>query len=132
MRILQFAFDGEPDNPFLPHHYVARTVAYTGTHDNDTTLGWWNSASPEERGRALDYLGGDDRNIAWTMISAVWHSKAAYAVAPLQDFLMLGSEARMNRPGEPSGNWSWRAERHMLTEEVAQAMAALNREAGRA
>ncbi len=110
MKVLQFAFDGDPDNPFLPENYPERSVAYTGTHDNDTTLGWWHQASNAERANAAGYVTSDD--VAWDLIRAVWQSRARIAVAPLQDFLRLGTSARMNTPGHPTGNWSWRIAPH--------------------
>jgi 4-alpha-glucanotransferase len=83
-------------------------VVYTGTHDNDTTLGWFNSAPESEREFCLRYLGRDGSDIVWDMIRAVWASVAMFALAPMQDLLVLGTEARMNYPGRPGGNWSWR------------------------
>lgn len=107
MKILQFAFSG-PDNPFLPHHYTRDCVAYTGTHDNDTTLGWYKTAPEEERDYCRRYLASSDDQIVWDMIRSVWSSVASIAIAPLQDFLILDSPARMNFPGKPVGNWKWR------------------------
>ncbi|MCS7047554.1 MAG: 4-alpha-glucanotransferase, partial [Gemmataceae bacterium] len=108
MRVLQFAFSDKATNPYLPHNYEARTVVYTGTHDNDTTRGWYQSASEGERDHVRRYLGRDGSDIAWDFIRAAWASVAEIAIAPLQDVLNLGSEARMNTPGRPSGNWTWR------------------------
>lgn len=108
MKILQFAFSGDPEEKFLPHNYPANCVAYTGTHDNDTTLGWYRSAPDSERDFCRRYLGRSSNDIVWNMIRAIWSSVAVFAIAPLQDFLLLGGEARMNYPGNPSGNWSWR------------------------
>ena len=110
MKVVQFAFDGTPDNPFLPHTYPENCVAYSGTHDNNTTIGWFQAASAEERARAMAYLGSDGTDIAADVISAAWASAANLAVAPAQDFLRLDAEARMNTPGKPKGNWSWRME----------------------
>lgn len=107
MKILQFGFSG-PDNPFLPHHYVTNCVAYTGTHDNNTTRGWYESAPEQERDFARRYLGVDGSNFAWDLIRAIWSSAAVFAVAPMQDFLNLGGEARMNFPSRLGGNWEWR------------------------
>ncbi|MBN2085388.1 MAG: 4-alpha-glucanotransferase [Anaerolineales bacterium] len=106
MRILQFAFDGEPDNPFLPHNFEPHTVVYTGTHDNDTTLGWHLSLSEEERARVDAYRDGGEA--AWDFIRMAWASVAETAICPLQDALGLGGEGRMNFPGRPAGNWGWR------------------------
>lgn len=108
MRILQFAFDGKSDNRFLPHNYVSHTAVYTGTHDNDTTHGWFQTAPEHERDCVRRYLARDGHDIAWDLIRLAWSSVAEIAIAPLQDVLDLGSEARMNFPGKPAGNWTWR------------------------
>lgn len=108
MRVLQFAFGDTSQNPFLPHNYDRNTVVYTGTHDNDTTLGWYRTATDFEKDHLRRYLARDDRDIGWDLIRLAWASTADYAIAPLQDVLNLGSEARMNFPGRPEGNWSWR------------------------
>ncbi|HEY8549233.1 MAG TPA: 4-alpha-glucanotransferase [Vicinamibacterales bacterium] len=119
MAILQFAFGTDPQGPdFRPHNYPRNRVAYTGTHDNDTTVGWWTgdvghstrSAEDLERERNYTrrYLGTDGREIHWDFIRAVLASVADTAIIPAQDLLGLGSEARMNQPGKPSGNWRWR------------------------
>jgi 4-alpha-glucanotransferase len=107
MRILQFAWSG-PDNRFLPHHYTRNTVVYTGTHDNDTTVGWYNEAGEGERWFLHRYLPNVGNDIAWDLIRVAWGSVADYAIAPLQDLLRLPTEARMNFPGKPAGNWTWR------------------------
>ncbi len=110
MKILQFAFGGDAADAYLPHNYVdSRCVVYTGTHDNDTTLGWFRTASPECRARVLRYLGRQTEfDLHWEMTRLAWSSVATFAIAPLQDILGLGSEGRMNVPGEPEGNWRWR------------------------
>lgn len=108
MKILQFAFGGGPDNEFLPHKYPRRCVVYTGTHDNDTSKGWYENAPENERDRCRRYLGVDGDDIAWDLIRASWASQADLSMAPLQDVLSLGSESRMNLPGRPDGNWTWR------------------------
>ena len=107
MKILQFAFSG-PDNPFLPHHYPRNCVVYTGTHDNDTSRGWYAHASQAEKDFALRYLNVDGSDFAWDLIRAAWASAAAFALAPMQDLLDLGAEARMNYPSRLGGNWEWR------------------------
>jgi len=107
MKILQFAFSG-PDNPFLPHSYPGNCVVYTGTHDNDTTRGWYRSAPGMERDFCRRYLGRDGTDVVWDLIRAAWSSPAEFALAPMQDLLDLDSEARMNKPGKPSGSWTWR------------------------
>ena len=108
MRILQFAFDGGSDNRFLPHNYDANTVVYTGTHDNDTTWGWYRTAPEHERDNVRRYLARDGSDAAWDLIRLAWGSVASHAIAPLQDVLNLGTEGRMNFPGKPQGNWAWR------------------------
>ncbi len=108
MRVLQFAFADTARQPFLPHNYEQNTVVYTGTHDNDTTVGWYQRASEKEKDHWRRYLARDGRDVAWDMIRLAWASVADYAITPLQDALSLGSEARMNYPGRPQGNWSWR------------------------
>jgi 4-alpha-glucanotransferase len=118
MKVLQFAFSS-PDNPHLPHNFPdANTVVYTGTHDNDTTTGWWNSAPKEEKRIARRYLG--KRNVsAWDLIRLAHASVAARAVVPAQDLLSLASETRMNTPGTAKGNWTWRLEEGALTPDLA-------------
>jgi 4-alpha-glucanotransferase len=108
MKVLQFAFY-EPDSEYLPHRHVENAVVYTGTHDNDTARGWYAALKPEERERVWDYLGSDGREIHWDLIRAAYASVARRAIVPMQDVLGLSSEARMNTPAEPAGNWSWRA-----------------------
>jgi 4-alpha-glucanotransferase len=131
MKVLQFAFD-ETDSNHLPHHYRRRSIAYTGTHDNDTALGWFGAATPATRRRALTYLGGDGSQIHRSLLRAAWTSVADRAVAPLQDVLGLSGEARLNHPGQSSGNWTWRVRDHELTPEAAQDLRELSVAAGRA
>lgn len=125
MRILQFAFTG-PDNPFLPHHYVPNCVAYTGTHDNDTARGWFEAAPEEERNFALRYLGTDGNQFAADLIRTVWASAAVFAIAPMQDFLDLSTEARMNFPSVLGGNWEWRMGLEDLSETILHRLQDLN------
>ena len=109
IRVLHFAFDGAPNNPHLPHRYPLRCLAATGTHDNDTSRGWFDGLEdPWTRDRVRRYLSTDGREIHWDMIRSVMMSEADTAILPTQDLLGLGSEARMNRPGLPTGNWEWR------------------------
>jgi 4-alpha-glucanotransferase len=108
MKILQFAFGSGPENSYLPHNYVREAVVYTGTHDNDTTAGWYAGLSAKEKKQVRDYLGSSGRDIVGDLIRAALASVANMAVIPLQDILKLDSSARMNLPGAPSGNWSWR------------------------
>ena len=117
-RVLQFAFDGNVDNPHLPRNYVPNTVAYTGTHDNATTCGWFEALPEDQRQNLWNYLqrpGGKSDEAAGELIRLVWSSVAALAMAPLQDVLNLGAEARMNVPGRPEGNWRWRCTADMLS-----------------
>ncbi len=108
MRILQFAFGGDASDHFLPHNHAPDTVVYTGTHDNDTTAGWWATASDRERHYARGYLATDGHDMPWTLIRAAMASVADTAVHPLQDVLALPTECRMNYPGQESGWWGWR------------------------
>ena len=125
MKILQFAFSG-PDNVFLPDHYTENCVVYTGTHDNDTTLGWYQTAPEAERDFARTYLHVDGSDFAWDLIRAAWASRAVFALAPMQDFLNLGPEARMNFPGQPTGNWTWRLVEDDLSDPLREKIRALN------
>ncbi|MBK7768656.1 MAG: 4-alpha-glucanotransferase [Sulfuritalea sp.] len=108
MRIVQFAFGEGASHSYLPHNYEVNTVAYTGTHDNDTLIGWWNTASPRERAFARHYLGTDGNSIQWSLMRALSISVARLVVFPMQDVLGLDGRGRMNVPGVPEGNWEWR------------------------
>jgi 4-alpha-glucanotransferase len=131
MKILQFAF-AHPDSPHLPHHYDPNTVVYTGTHDNDTALGWYDDASDEERATAALYLGVQKaEDVPWTLIRSAYTSVANTAIVPAQDILGLGNEARMNLPGAEHDNWSWRLEEGALTEELAENLRKLAEISGR-
>lgn len=125
MKILQFAFSG-PDNAFLPHNYPANCVTYTGTHDNDTSHGWYESASEHECDFARRYLATDGGNFSWNLVRAAWASTAVYAIAPMQDLLELGTEARMNFPSTLGGNWGWRMDIKALTDELRGRLGELN------
>ncbi len=114
MKVMQFAFDGTDDHPFLPHTYDERSVAYTGTHDNDTTAGWWESVDENTRHQVRTYLSCSNGQVVWRMIESILDSDAMLAIFPLQDIFELGQQARMNLPGDPEGNWSWRADHDML------------------
>jgi 4-alpha-glucanotransferase len=127
MAVLQFALGGDPDSPHLPANHEEQQVVYTGTHDNDTTVGWWESLSDEDR--AWSEL--DPADPAWSLLSAAWSSRAALAVAPLQDVLRLGHEARMNLPGSEEGNWGWRYDAKALTGESARELRELTERDGR-
>lgn len=108
MRILQFAFNEDPTHVYLPHNYRANTVAYTGTHDNDTCIGWWQAAAPRERAFAQHYLGTDGDAIQWSLMRALSASVANRVIYTMQDVLELDGRFRMNIPGEPDHNWQWR------------------------
>lgn len=131
MRILQFAFGEGDSNYFLPHHYVANTVAYTGTHDNDTTLGWWSTAAHHEQDFARRYLHSDGTAIHHDMIRALLISAANTVIFPMQDVLGLSSEHRMNFPGQAKGNWEWRFTWNQIDSEYVTTLAALSGENGR-
>ncbi len=129
MRILQFAFDlaesggaFDPRNPFLPHNYAERCVAYTGTHDNDTLAGWLAQASAEERACIVRYLGYEGADSPESLVRELLKSTAAWAIVPLQDLLGLGTEARMNRPSTVGGNWRWRFREGVLSAQRADAL----------
>jgi 4-alpha-glucanotransferase len=116
-RVLQFAFDGHADNPYLPSNYVANTVVYTGTHDNPTTREWYEELPDDQRGNFWSWVKrpwGASHEAAPALMSLAWSSIAALAIAPLQDVLNLGREARMNVPGRADGNWRWRCTEQML------------------
>ena len=134
-RVLQFAFDGDRHSPHLPHNYPANAVVYTGTHDNSTTRGWYETLEDAQRRRLWSYvrrIGGGSREAVTAMLSLAWSSPAALAIAPFQDVLALGDEARMNVPGAAGGNWRWRCTRDTLTPEVFASLLHLTVTAGRA
>ena len=108
IKILQFGLEAGPESLDLPHNYETVTAAYTGTHDNDTSRGWYDRADDTTRHFARRYLTADDREIVPAMVRALWSSVAAWTIVPMQDVLQLGSEARMNRPGQAEGSWTWR------------------------
>ena len=108
MKVLQFAFS-DSSNPFLPHNHLVNCIVYTGTHDNNTTRGWWeNEVDRRTRAFVKDYLGQEIYDIVWTMARAGMRSPAQVFIMPMQDVLSLGADARMNQPGAPAGNWTWR------------------------
>ena len=125
MKVLQFGFDNPGAHIYLPHNYVPNCVAYTGTHDNDTTVGWWASASEETRRYASAYIGEANDGIHWALIRAVLASVARMAIVPLQDVLGLDSGSRMNTPSRQDGNWGWRFEKNALTPPLAEKLATL-------
>lgn len=126
MKILQFGFEGGPSDPFLPHNYQTNCVAYTGTHDNDTARGWYERAPEKYKDFARRYMACPGDAVAWYMIRTIWSSVACFAIAPMQDFLNLGNEARMNYPGRPYGNWAWRMKVSDLSPSLAERIPELN------
>ncbi|MCS6807941.1 MAG: 4-alpha-glucanotransferase [Bacteroidota bacterium] len=129
MKILQFGYEsGDPTDPFLPHNYEPDCVTYTGTHDNDTTLGWFRSCTHERKRNVLEYLrASNEHEVVWEMIRAAYFSTAMYAIIPLQDILCLDTEHRMNFPGKADGNWEYRLLPHQLEETHASTLAKLAR-----
>jgi 4-alpha-glucanotransferase len=128
MRVLQFAFDGHTDNPHLPQNYASNTVVYTGTHDNPTTRGWYEDLSDDQRQNLWKYLKrptGAIADAAPALMELAWSSQAMLAMAPLQDLLNLGKEARMNVPGRTEGNWRWRSTENMLNDPAFEWLGAL-------
>lgn len=132
MKVLQFAFGNDAENPYLPHHHSPEGVVYTGTHDNDTTAGYWRSAPEEVRDHVRRYFGVNGHDAVWDFIRAALGSVATFAIIPMQDLLGLGTEARMNRPSVASGNWSWRLTNDQLRDDVASRFRALVELYGRA
>jgi 4-alpha-glucanotransferase len=133
-RVFQFGFDGNPNNPHLPHNCVPNTVAYTGTHDNTTIRAWFESLPENVRQAARSYAGktgAGTGEVAWDFIRSVWSSKSGLAVAPLQDLLNLGVEGRMNVPGVATGNWRWRCTEAMLKPSIFERLRGLTTSAGR-
>ena len=130
MLILHFAWS-DPTNKYLPHNYDKHYIVYTGTHDNDTTIGWFATASPDERFYMRTYMGTKGDDIAWDLIRLAFTSRANTAIVPLQDVLSLGTSARMNLPGHAGGNWGWRYRERMLSEELAQRLRRLTFATGR-
>lgn len=131
MKIVQFAFGGDGSHEFLPHNFSANVVAYTGTHDNDTAVGWWKNAPQRDRTFAAAYLGATDHDVHWPMMRATANSPARTVVFPMQDILGLGSEHRMNTPGTCDGNWQWRFTWHEVGEEPGKRLAAMTAVSGR-
>lgn len=119
MSILQFAFDGSATNPYLPHNHQRDTVVYTGTHDNDTTLGWYQALEPAQQAFMREYLGRPEEPMPWPLIRSAMASVAGMAIVPMQDVLELGGEHRMNTPGTPAGNWTWRFDWEQLQADLA-------------
>lgn len=137
MAVLHFAFEDGPGNGFLPHNYIRNVVAYTGTHDNDTTVGWWHGNDLTDRGRDyarkyLDLPPSEDPVIHWNSLRFLMASVADRVIAPLQDIMGLGSVARMNTPGRSDGNWTWRFHAEQLGDDLADKLAVMAHTYGRA
>lgn len=126
MRVLQFAFGEDESNHFLPHHYIPNTVAYTGTHDNDTTVGWWGAISERDRTFVQHYLDCDGQSIQWDMMRALSKSIANIVIYPMQDVLGLPDSCRMNYPGQSEGNWEWRFSWNQIQPEHTQTLASIS------
>ena len=126
MKILQFAFAADAKDPFLPHNYPVHCVAYSGTHDNDTVIGWYQTATEHEKDFYRRYMARSGEDVANDLVRGVWSSVAAYAICPMQDLLSLGTEARMNFPGKASGNWSWRMHPDTLSDWLLKKLQELN------
>lgn len=131
MKILQFAFDAGEENEFIPHSFEKNSVVYTGTHDNDTTLGHFLNSKESDKQMMRDYFLINEKDPAWSYIRLAWSTVSNIAIAPLQDVLRLGSEGRMNFPGKASGYWSWRYQADMLTEKHAKELMKLTQIFGR-
>ncbi|GAC1490621.1 MAG: hypothetical protein NVS2B14_02780 [Chamaesiphon sp.] len=133
MKILQFAFGSGSDNVYLPFNYQGNCVVYTGTHDNDTTVGWFNQLSSEEKDALMSYMGCvSSEGIHWDLIRLAFSSVANQAIIPLQDVLGLGTEARINFPSKSEGNWEWRYQSDALTHEICDRLKAFTTTFGRA
>lgn len=127
MKILQFAFGGNAANDYLPHNYPANCVAYTGTHDNPSSLGWYEKIASEiEKQFCRQYMGKTVENIPHAMIRAIWSSVAKLAIAPMQDVLALGANSRMNTPATTQGNWQWRMKPGVLNDEIKTWLSEIN------
>jgi 4-alpha-glucanotransferase len=131
MRILQFGFAGDSADPFLPHNYIHNCVVYTGTHDNDVTVGWFDTAPQDEQEAVLAYFGSDGQDLHWDFIRWLFASVADTAIVPLQEVLSLGPESRMNYPSRLGGNWSWRLLPNALTSEITQRLRTMTEIYGR-
>jgi 4-alpha-glucanotransferase len=131
MKIMVFAFDSDASNEFLPHNHTLDNVVYTGTHDNDTALGWYHRVNGKERDFARRYLARDGHDISWDLIRAAWGSVAVFALAPMQDFLGLDNHARMNHPSTLGGNWIWRMSGEALNDFLRARIAEMNQVYGR-
>ena len=133
-RVLQFAFDGDSHNPYLPSNYDSNTAVYTGTHDNPTTRGWFDELPDDQRKRVSDHLklsSAKSSEAAPALMELAWSSIAALSIAPLQDLLNLGNDSRMNFPGRPEGNWTWRCTADMLSDSAFERLGNLTKKSSR-
>ena len=126
MKILQFAFDSGPDNPYLPHNLVPHSVIYTGTHDNNTSLGWWQALDAASKQRIKDYLHSPCREMPWPLIETALASVSTLAIIPMQDALSLPATSRMNTPGTAKGNWRWRMQDDLCHDGIAKRLKSLS------
>ncbi len=126
MKILHFAFDSGSDNPYLPHNHILNSVIYTGTHDNDTSLGWWDALSTEEQQRVSDYLQIKCDDMPWDLIAVAMASAANLAIFPMQDILSLPTASRMNIPGTAEGNWQWQMQTNALSAQLFERLKELS------
>ena len=132
MKVLEFAFDSEEENDYLPHKYTENCVVYTGTHDNDTIMGWLETAKPADIAYAREYCKmADDEPFNWGLIRTAYESKGDYAIIQIQDILGLGTEARINVPSTLGGNWVWRIDKEVLTQELADKLLSMSKQYGR-
>lgn len=131
MKVLQFAFDKDSSNPFLPHNYNKSCVVYTGTHDNDTTKGWYIEGKNLNKQLLDTYLNFDPAEVSWELVRLAWMSVANIAIAPMQDILQLDSQARMNKPGEATGYWKWRMKKGGITTQLEEKLKTLTEIYGR-
>jgi 4-alpha-glucanotransferase len=131
MKILQFAFNGNPTNPYLPYNISPDSITYTGTHDNDTSIGWLQSLVEDDRLRILRFLDCDEKQFGAKFLRLAFSSSSNLCIIPFQDVLGLGSEHRMNIPGKVSGNWKWRFTKEMIDTEKTGFIAELTEVYGR-
>jgi 4-alpha-glucanotransferase len=127
MKILQFAFDSDGANPYLPHNHSRNSVVYSGTHDNNTTLGWFRQLGAEQQNRVRNYFAWPGEPMPWPIIKSALASPARWAILPLQDPLELGEKQRMNTPGTSENNWQWRFDWHQISDELTRYLHSLNR-----
>ncbi len=131
MRVLQFAFTSDETNEHFPHNITHRNFVYTGTHDNNTIIGWWNELPKDEKKKALEYLKLFNGSISERIIEWTWSSNAEISIVPLQDVMKLGEVARMNVPGIASGNWKWRYTQNQLRKSDLRFIGKMNKKYNR-